>query len=74
MYERTKLKRSIEKVVTSLILAGFLIFGIGVILLVVYHSTTSSMPFEETMVLIGLALLLLGIIAAKIFGGSVFDV
>ena len=68
------MRRSLEKFVTSLILVGFLIFGVGVMLLVVYQSVRSSMPLEATMVLIGLTLLMLGIIAAKIFGKSVFDI
>lgn len=62
------MKRSLEKLITSLILMGFLIFGVGVILLVVYQTINHNMPFEAAMVLIGLALLLLGILAAKIFG------
>ena len=74
MFERTKLKRSVEKIVTSLILVGFLVFAVGVILLVIYHSIRSSVPLEATMVLVGLTLLVLGVIAAKIFGGSVLDI
>ena len=62
------MKRSLEKLITSLILVGFLIFGVGVILLVAYQTINHGMPFEVAMVLVGLTLLFLGIVAAKIFG------
>jgi VIT1/CCC1 family predicted Fe2+/Mn2+ transporter len=61
-------KRAIEKATTYLMLGGFVAFSIGVILLIVTQAFRNCLPFEFTIILIGLALVMLGIFAAKIFG------
>ncbi len=62
------MKKTIEKFTTYLLLAGFIAFGAGIVILIIEQSVRNGMPIELTLILIGLTLVMLGVFAAKIFG------
>jgi hypothetical protein len=56
-----------ERLVTSLVLIGFLLFGGGALFAVLSLSTVYGSPIEVTIALAGLTLILMGVLAARIF-------
>lgn len=56
-----------EKITNYMLLAGFLLFGTGIIASIV-NQVRTGMPIEMAMILVGIALVILGLIAAKVFG------
>lgn len=54
----------ILKISTYLLVLGFFAVGMGVVISIV----RSALPFEQTIILVGIALIILGMLAAKIFG------
>jgi len=61
------MKRTIENFTNYVLIVGFLVFGAGIVLSIV-NQIKSGMPIELVMILVGLVLVILGIVAAKIFG------
>jgi hypothetical protein len=61
------MKKTAEKFTNYALIVGFFVFGTG-IMLSILNQIRSGMPIEIAMILAGLALIILGIIAAKIFG------
>lgn len=61
------MRKLLEKLATFLILAGFFIFGGGAVVAILTVSKKYGTPFEITIALIGLTLILLGVLAAKLF-------
>lgn len=57
--------KQIEGFIQYLIVAGFLLFGAGIVISIL----RSGMPTEFTMITVGIALIIFGILTAKIFGG-----
>ncbi len=58
------MKEDIEKIVTYLLVTGFFAIGTGVVISII----RSGMPLEMTIIVVGIALIALGMLAAKIFG------
>ena len=56
-----------EKLVYYFVLIGFLLFGGGAMFAVLNLSLVYGLPIEVTIAIAGLALILLGILAARIF-------
>lgn len=67
------MRRFLEKLTTLLILVGFFIFGGGAIFTILTISKNYGAPLEITIALIGLALIFLGILAAKLFSEVGFN-
>lgn len=61
------MKGTVERFTNYVLVIGFLVFGAG-ILLSILNQVRYGMPIDFAMILIGLTLLILGILAAKIFG------
>ena len=61
-------KGSLERFINYLVITGFLIFGTGVAAYIINQFVRSGLPIELTMILTGLAMIVLGIFAAKILG------
>lgn len=59
-----QIKRNLEKFIQYLLLAGFLLLGAGVVIAIL----RSGMPIELTLIMVGIALIIIGILIAKIFG------
>ena len=59
-----QIKRNLERFIHYLLLAGFLLLGAGVVISIL----RSGMPIELTLILVGIAMIILGILIAKIFG------
>jgi hypothetical protein len=57
--------KQIEGFIQYVIVSGFLLFGAGIVISIL----RSGMPTELTMITIGIALIIFGILSAKIFGG-----
>jgi hypothetical protein len=60
-------KGTAERFTNYVLVIGLLVFGAG-ILLSILNQVRYGMPIEFAMILIGLTLVILGILAAKIFG------
>lgn len=58
------MKDDIEKISTYLLVIGFFAVGTGIVISII----RSALPFEQTIIVIGIALIILGMLAAKIFG------
>lgn len=61
------MKRTVEKFTNYVLITGFFVFGAGVVISII-NQIRSGMPIELAMILVGLTLIILGILAAKIFG------
>ena len=61
------MKKYIEKTANFLILSGFLIFSCGLVFTLIILSSQHRVPLEIEISLLGLSLILLGVLAAKIF-------
>jgi uncharacterized membrane protein len=61
------MKRTAEKFTNYALIIGFLVFGAGTIISIM-NQVRTGMPVELAMILTGLTLIILGILAAKIFG------
>lgn len=60
-------KGSAEKFTNYMLIIGFFVFGAGILISILNH-VRLGMPIEFALILVGLTLLILGILAAKIFG------
>lgn len=58
------MKGSVEKISTYLLVIGFFAVGAGVVISII----KSTLPLEQTIIVVGIALIVLGVLAAKIFG------
>ncbi|MCW4046148.1 MAG: hypothetical protein NWE99_01095, partial [Candidatus Bathyarchaeota archaeon] len=61
------MKKTIEKYINYVLIGGFLVFGVGIVTSII-NQTKAGMPLDFVLILVGLALLVLGLLAAKIFG------
>jgi hypothetical protein len=61
------MNKTIERYVNNLLLAGFFLFGAGLIASII-EQIQCGMPIELTMILTGLVLIVLCLVIAKIFG------
>jgi hypothetical protein len=61
------MKRTVEKFTNYILVIGFFILGAGIVISIL-NQVRVGMPVDLAMILVGLALLILGILAAKIFG------
>jgi hypothetical protein len=57
-------KKIIERFVNYVLLTGFLLLGTGILISIVM----SGLPVELTLIIVGIVLLILGVLMAKIFG------
>ena len=57
--------KQFEELIQYLIVAGFLLFGAGIVMSIL----RSGMPPELVMIATGLVLAIFGILSAKVFGG-----
>jgi len=61
------MKRTVEKFTNYVLITGFFVFGAGIVISIM-NQVRAGMPVELAMILSGLTLIILGILAAKIFG------
>ncbi len=61
------MKRTVEKFTNYILITGLFVFGTGIVISIV-SQVKAGMPIELVMILVGLTLVILGILAAKIFG------
>lgn len=61
------MKNIFEKIINYLILSGFLLFSAGSVFFLLYWFKSYDTPLELQLVISGLLLLILGLLAAKIF-------
>lgn len=61
------MKRTVERFTNYALITGFFVFGAG-IMISIMDQVRAGMPVEWAMILAGLTLIILGILAAKIFG------
>jgi hypothetical protein len=61
------MKRTVEKFTNYVLITGLFVFGTGIVISIV-SQVKAGMPIELAMILVGLTLVILGILAAKIFG------
>lgn len=62
------MRQSLEKMATYLLIGGFIAFGLGTIALLIQQTIQNQMSIEMTLIMVGVALIILGVIAAKLFG------
>lgn len=62
-----------EKLPAYLVLTGYFIFSGGAVYLILNISKEHRLSFEYTIVLLGLTLIFLGVMAAKIFSEVEFN-
>lgn len=58
---------SVEKIINYLILSGFILFTIGIVLSLLYWFESYNAPVELQLAISGFVLLILGMMAAKLF-------
>jgi hypothetical protein len=61
------MKRTVEKFTNYVLITGLFVFGTGIVISIV-SQVRAGMSIELAMILVGLTLVILGILAAKIFG------
>jgi hypothetical protein len=61
------MKRTVEKFTNYMLITGFFVLGVGIVISIM-NQVRLGMPVDLAMILVGLTLIVLGILAAKIFG------
>lgn len=59
-------RRKIEKGIAGLIVVGLAVFAYG-LMSWIFHTTSAFLPFEATLAVLGLVVVLIAILVAKIF-------
>ena len=61
------LGEKIEKVVNAALIIGFAVFSIGIIQWILTTAQSFNLPFESIIALLGLTIILLAVLAGKLF-------
>jgi len=59
--------KNLEKIINYIILSGFVLFTVGIILALLYWFDNYNTPLELELAVLGLIILMLGMVAAKVF-------
>ena len=59
--------KNLEKIINYIILSGFVLFTVGIILALLYWFDNYNTPLELELAVLGLIVLMLGMVAAKVF-------
>jgi flagellar biosynthesis protein FliP len=61
---KMQVRKNLEKFIQYILLSGFLLIGVGVIISIL----RSGMPVELNMIVVGIALIVMAYVMAKLFG------